>query len=74
MTNRYVNSSERTTLIAKGILLYARVQNTPAVLIPGSEAEAAWKSWCDYHGPKMEQFVRDAQYKLFDQVNAYDWS
>lgn len=74
MSNRYVNTSERTTLIAKGILLYARVQNMPAAQVHGSEAQREWNSWREYHGPKMEDFVRKEQFDLFDRVNNHNWS
>ncbi len=70
MAQRYVSTSEMTTIVAKGILLYARAQNMTAVVYIGSEAEREWKSWCATY-PEWENFIRKEQTALFDKVNNY---
>lgn len=68
-TERYINTSEMTTHVAKGILLYARVQNLPVVYLPGSEAERDWESWKATF-PEWVEFVLKEQNDLFNRINA----
>lgn len=52
-------------------MLYARYQNLPAVrLTDNQEAIArAWEGWAAIHTVEWVEFVKKAQYNLFDQVN-----
>lgn len=70
MVDRYVNTSEMTTIVAKGLLLYARRQNMATVVYIGSEAEKEWESWCRTY-PQWKDFVMQEQYSLFNRVQLY---
>lgn len=68
-----MNASHRTRIIARGIYLYAVVQDMPAKYAHDSKEAGAWREWCNDNGPAMEDFVRQAQFNLFDSVNAHKW-
>ena len=68
MADRYINTSEMTTHIAKGILIYARLQNMPAYW--ANPAQEEWESW-KRQFPKWADFVQKEQFDLFDRINNY---
>jgi len=65
-----MNNSQRTKVIAEGIAIYAALQNTNLA----RKEMAAWIKWCDYKTDKEIDFVKKAQFKLFDDCNVIDWS
>lgn len=70
MGNRYINTSEMTTHMAKGILLYARCQNMPYGSLSGSAAEQEWESW-KAQFPEWTRFIEQEQYSLFTRVQMF---
>lgn len=60
----YLSASRRTTILAEGVLLYARLMDTNA-----SYSEA-WERWKDANGKQMSDAVTTTQYRLFDVANA----
>lgn len=67
IVRRYVSTSEMTTIVAKGILLYARVQNmgrdnhNTAWVIEWGQWETTYPEWVE--------FVKKEQFDLFDRIN-----
>jgi hypothetical protein len=64
-----MNCSERTTIIAEGIYLFARVMNESLDGPIMTEPTKAWHAWVEKH-PSYADFVRREQARLFDRVNA----
>lgn len=68
-----MNSSSRTTLVAKGIYLFAALQNLPGSQTVGSNEEKAWNEFREWN-PTLALFCINEQCRLFDRVNARSWA
>lgn len=65
-----MNNSDRTTIIAHGIHLWARVQNlTISENGPSHPFARAFSEWARAY-PDYVEFVKREQFALFDRVNA----
>lgn len=62
-----MNNSRRTAIIARGIGLWAQVQDQPADSY--NDAHKDWRRW-ENHYPEFVEFVKAEQFALFDRVNA----
>ncbi len=62
-----MSASHRTRMAAKGIYLWACVQDMP--LAPLTEAHAQFVEWAKAH-PDLIGLAVKAQFDLFDRVNA----
>ena len=70
VVKRHVSTSEMTTIVAKGILLYARVQNMSNSDAQHSGAYQEWGQWKTTY-PEWVEFVKKEQFDLFDRINNY---
>lgn len=71
MATRYINTSEKTRIIADGIALWSRVQDLSAIdgTLLANSVRADWQRWCAVN-PQWVEFVEREQFALFDRVNA----
>lgn len=73
MSNRYINSSERTKALAEGIWLIAQIQDMPAVKAATSTESKVYAAWVERWGTEMDITARQEQYNLFDRTNNREW-
>ncbi len=73
MANRYISTSERTTVLARGVLVLSRLNNMSDEEGRRSGALAEWVSWQETYGVQMSTYVIHAQHDLFNSVNGELW-
>lgn len=64
-----MNNSHRTTIIARGLALWAEVQDMPGDKVEGSWPARKFADWSNRY-PQFVDFVKAEQFALFDRVNA----
>lgn len=64
-----MNAGQKTIVIAKGIMLWAKVQAVRTDSYDYEEAKAQWDEYCLSRTKKEIDFIFHEQYRLFDQVN-----
>jgi hypothetical protein len=69
---RYISVSERTTILAKGVLLYARVQNMSEGDASRSGAADEWLQWQKAYGAQMTNYAKDYQRSMFEDCQRID--
>ncbi len=69
-----MDNSRRTTIIAQGIYLWARVMGQPSSVFTDEQRlnVVQWQGWAETW-PSFVEMVKSEQFKLFDRVNAKTW-
>jgi hypothetical protein len=64
----YINTSKRTVIVARGIYLWAQIQDYPE----GAAPQGLYDTWNEYYRahPLEADMATKEQYDLFDRVNA----
>jgi hypothetical protein len=68
-----MNASQRTVVIARGIKLFAELQNMNDAAAIGSVEQHKWNAFRATYPLDTVKFVMQQQADLFDRINARAW-